>query len=148
MKEYTFNETIEYIDGTRDLNFEAAQRWAQEHGTTFEEDIDKREPYEQEHEETYMNPTTGAEEVRLVKTPTLKRFFVIGSEPVVETPQEPTAEDLRNTRIAELQDYLAATDWYSVRFVETGVAIPEAIKEGRQAAREEISRLRSGGGDG
>lgn len=51
-------------------------------------------------------------------------------------------------RIAELQNYLAATDWYAVRFAETGVEVPAEIKAERQAAREEISRLRSGGGDG
>lgn len=116
MRNFNFNETILYIDGTRDQNLEAARRWAEEHGTTFEEDIDKRDMP--------------------------KRYFVIGSEPQVETPPEPTAEELRNTRIAKLQSDLAATDWYTIRFAETGVAIPEAIKEGRQAAREEISRLR------
>ena len=92
MKEYNFNETIEYIDGTRDLNFEAAQRWAQEHGTSFEEDVSKREPYEQEHEETYMNPTTGETEVKTVSSPTIKRFFVIGDEP---KPYVPTDDELK-----------------------------------------------------
>ena len=92
MTDFTYNQTIEYIDGTRDLNFEAAQKWAQEHGTSFEEDVSKREPYEQEHEETYMNPTTGADEVRLVKTPTLKRFWVIGDEP---KPYAPTDDELK-----------------------------------------------------
>ena len=92
MTDFTYNQTIEYIDGTRDLNFEAAQKWAQEHGTTFVEDVSKREPYEQEHEETYMNPTTGADEVRLVKTPTLKRFWVIGDEP---KPYAPTDDELK-----------------------------------------------------
>lgn len=51
-------------------------------------------------------------------------------------------------RIDELQNYLTVTDWYAVRFAETGVAVPEDVKAERQAAREEISRLRSGGGDG
>lgn len=46
-------------------------------------------------------------------------------------------------RIAELQKYLDETDWYAVRFAETGVEIPDEIKAERQAAREEISRLRS-----
>ena len=92
MKNFNFNEIIEYIDGTRDLNFEAAQKWAREHGTSFEEDVAKREPYEQEHEETYINPTTGADEVRLVKTPTLKRFWVIGDEP---KPYAPTDDELK-----------------------------------------------------
>ena len=106
MKEYNFNETIEYIDGTRDLNFEAAQRWAQEHGTSFEEDVSKREPYEQEHEETYINPTTGADEVKLVKTPTIKRFWVIGDAPV---PYVPTDDELKAQVRAVRDKYMQTT---------------------------------------
>ena len=111
MTEYTYNQTIEYIDGTRDLNFEAAQKWAQEYGTTFVEDVSKREPYEQEHEETYMNPTTGADEVRLVKTPTLKRFWVIGDEP---KPYVPTEDELKAQIRAVRNQYLEQTDKYMI----------------------------------
>lgn len=92
MTEYTYNQTIEYIDGTRDLNFEAAQRWAKDHRTSFEEDVSKREPYKQEHEETYMNPTTGEIEVKTVSSPTIKRFFAIGDEP---KPYVPTEDELK-----------------------------------------------------
>ena len=106
MTDFTYNQTIEYIDGTRDLNFEAAQKWAREHGTSFEEDVSKREPYEQEHEETYMNPTTGADEVRLVKTPTLKRFFVIGDEP---KPYVPTEDELKAQTRAVRDNYMQTT---------------------------------------
>ena len=42
MTEFNYNQTIEYIDGTRDLNFEEARKWARENGTTFEEDITAR----------------------------------------------------------------------------------------------------------
>ena len=66
---------------------------------------------------------------------------------VVPVPEE--TEDERNAiRIAELQNYLDATDWYAVRFAETGVAVPEDVKAERQAAREEISRLREDDADG
>ena len=106
MTNFTYNQTIEYIDGTRDLNFEAAQKWAQEHGTSFEEDVSKREPYEQEHEETYMNPTTGADEVKLVKTPTLKRFFVIGDEP---KPYVPTDDELKAQVRTVRDNYMQTT---------------------------------------
>ena len=106
MTDFTYNQTIEYIDGTRDLNFEAAQKWAREHGTSFEEDVSKREPYEQEHEETYMNPTTGADEVKLVKTPTLKRFWVIGDEP---KPYVPTEDELK-VQVRDVRDkYMQTT---------------------------------------
>ena len=106
MTNFTYNQTIEYIDGTRDLNFEAAQKWAQEHGTSFEEDVAKREPYEQEHEETYMNPTTGEDEVKLVKTPTLKRFWVIGDEP---KPYVPTEDELKAQVRAVRDKYMQTT---------------------------------------
>ena len=106
MTDFAYNQTVEYIDGTRDLNFEAAQKWAQEHGTTFVEDVSKREPYEQEHEETYMNPTTGADEVRLVKTPTLKRFWVIGDEP---KPYVPTEDELKAQVRAVRDKYMQTT---------------------------------------
>ena len=106
MTNFAYNQTVEYIDGTRDLNFEAAQKWAQEHGTTFVEDVSKREPYEQEHEETYMNPTTGADEVRLVKTPTLKRLWVIGDEP---KPYVPTEDELK-AQVRDVRDnYMQTT---------------------------------------
>lgn len=109
MTEFNFNQTIEYIDGTRDLNFEAAQKWAREQGTSFEEDVSKREPYEQEHEETYMNPTTGEEEVKLVKTPTLKRFFVIGDEPKPYVSPEPSEYELK-ARVRSVRDsYMVST---------------------------------------
>ena len=106
MTDFTYNQTVEYIDGTRDLNFEAAQRWAQEHGTSFEEDVSKREPYEQEHEETYMNPTTGETEVKTVSSPTIKRFFVIGDEP---KPYVPTDDELKAQVRAVRDKYIQTT---------------------------------------
>lgn len=63
---------------------------------------------------------------------------------VVPVPA-PTEEERNALRIAELQNYLDTTDWYAVRFAETGVEIPAEIKAERQSAREEISRLRDNG---
>lgn len=60
---------------------------------------------------------------------------------VVAIP-EPTAEELKILRINELQNFLTKTDWYAVRFAETGAEIPQETKAARQAARDEISRLR------
>ena len=57
------------------------------------------------------------------------------------TPEK-TQNIINSERITELQNYLNATDWYTVRFAETGAEIPEDIKAARQSAREEISRLR------
>ena len=121
MTEFNYNQTIEYTDGTRDLNFEAARRWAQSNGTTFEEDISKREPYELEHEENYMNSETGATETKTVKTPSLKRFFVIGDEPkpiITEPAQipEPTEEELKANKRMERDVLLQGTQDHIDRY--------------------------------
>ena len=56
-------------------------------------------------------------------------------------PEKPQSE-IDAEKIAELQQYLDDTDWYAVRFAETGIEIPEEVKQKRQEAREEISNLR------
>ena len=50
----------------------------------------------------------------------------------IEELQETEQEKLNKNTL----DYLHSTDWYVIRFIETGIEIPEAIKEARQAARE------------
>lgn len=57
-------------------------------------------------------------------------------------PPEPSEEEKKKRRIDELENYLLSTDWYAIRFADTGTAIPEEIKKKRQEARDEISRLR------
>ena len=84
MTEYNFNQTIEYKDCTRDLNFEAARRWAHEHGAAFAEDVSARK-------------TVNGK---------LMRYFVIGEEPapvVVEPASvpEPTVAELQAAKRAE-----------------------------------------------
>ena len=84
MTEFNFNQTIEYEDCTRDLNFEAARRWTAEHGATFLEDVSARK-------------TVNGR---------LMRYFVIGEEPapVVVDPvpvPEPTVEELQARKRAE-----------------------------------------------
>jgi hypothetical protein len=38
----------------------------------------------------------------------------------------------------EALDYLASTDWYVVRYAETGVEVPEEVMKKRQEAREQV----------
>ena len=50
--------------------------------------------------------------------------------------------EILENRLMELENYLSETDWYSIRFAETGMQMPFDIKNARQSAREEISNLR------
>lgn len=50
--------------------------------------------------------------------------------------------ELKDILLAENQKYLSETDWYVTRCAETGVEIPEDVKQKRAQARQEIDRLR------
>ena len=49
---------------------------------------------------------------------------------------------LKQQKLLKKQQYeeLLPTDWYVVRFVETGVKIPEEILQQRQAIREKYKK--------
>ena len=49
-----------------------------------------------------------------------------------------TPEQVQQVINDNARAYLASTDWYVVRFAETGVAIPQDILVARQAARDSI----------
>ena len=63
-------------------------------------------------------------------------------EYIIRAVPAPTEEEKAEARLAESLAYLAETDWYAIRFAETGVAVPEEVKARRQAAREEIDAIR------
>ena len=46
--------------------------------------------------------------------------------------------ETRNNIVEESKLFLSKTDWYVIRFQETGVEIPPEIKKLRQEARERI----------
>lgn len=54
---------------------------------------------------------------------------------VIEEEYDPEA----GRQEAEALQYLASTDWYVVRFAETGVIVPIEILEARKLARERAS---------
>ena len=52
-----------------------------------------------------------------------------------EAEAEPTAQEVTN---AESMAYLDSTDWYAIRYAETGVAVPSDVTTARAAARSAI----------
>ena len=62
--------------------------------------------------------------------------------PILVDPPPPTDEELNQNRIAELENYLKQTDWYVIRYADSGTSIPDEIKHKRSEARIEISELR------
>ena len=71
-----------------------------------------------------------------------------GKQIKTDSDGHPYLEDIDNTptveqEIAELQRYLDSTDWYAIRYAETGAEIPDDITKQRQETRDKISKLRS-----
>lgn len=83
MTEFNYGDIIEYTDGTLDLHFNAARKWAITHNATFDELMDKR------------------------ALP--KRYFQI-NEIIIPEPLPPTEEEMkeqvRNIRNNFLVDYV------------------------------------------
>ena len=61
--------------------------------------------------------------------------------PILIDPLAPTEEEQIRQRVEELELYLSQTDWYAIRFADTGEPIPEGVKQKRQEARDEISEI-------
>jgi hypothetical protein len=63
------------------------------------------------------------------------QYEIIDKTPTQEEIQQ---QQLEQKKILKQQQYeeLLQTDWYVVRFVETGIEIPEEILQQRQAIRE------------
>lgn len=58
---------------------------------------------------------------------------------IVKLPlPDPTAEELQEKINKESRAYLNSTDWYVVRFAESGVPIPDDIMAARKTARESV----------
>ncbi len=51
------------------------------------------------------------------------------------------AEQQRATQLAESHQYLASTDWYAIRQIDSGVTMPDEIRQERQACRDLIDTI-------
>lgn len=63
--------------------------------------------------------------------------------PILVNPPEPTEEEKIQQEVQELESYLTETDWYAIRYADTGEEIPADIKQKRQESRDRISDLRN-----
>ena len=61
-----------------------------------------------------------------------------GNTPAPEFTDAEIAANAQAELNATSQAYLASTDWYITRFLETGVVIPTDVTTAREAAREAI----------
>ena len=85
------------------------------------------------------------EQMLLIKQSNEEHKMIKGDEdgnPILVDRPKPTRKEQNQNRINELEIYLKETDWYAIRYADTGEVIPEDIRQKRQSARDEISRLR------
>ena len=61
-----------------------------------------------------------------------------GNTPAPQYTDAEIAANAQSLVNSESLEYLASTDWYITRFLETGVVIPTDVTTAREAAREAI----------
>lgn len=84
----------------------------------------------------------GCTEVPILYNGDLFKPLWNGSEWIESATSEEIAEqELEQQKLLKQQQYeeLLPTDWYVVRFIETGVAIPEEITQQRQEIRNKYN---------
>ena len=68
--------------------------------------------------------------------------FKLNIKAPAELEAEAQAETAKRAR-AEALAYLASTDWFVIRLVETGKAVPDDVAAKREAARKISQRMTS-----
>lgn len=59
--------------------------------------------------------------------------------PILVDPPLPTEEEIIKQKIRDSEAYLNQTDWYLIRYYETGKAVPKNVVTKRANAREYLS---------
>lgn len=101
-------------------------------GQTFETEYPQEAAY-------FCNASQGTDNpcyIKEIEPMNGKRMFkIVPSDP-------PSEEEIKQQEIQKYQSYLNETDWYVYRAMDIGEQMPSEIKQKRQEARDEISRLR------
>jgi hypothetical protein len=103
----------------------------------FDIEVDRFETYVEISDEEHSSIIQEANE---------QSKIIVGDKdgkPILADPPPPSEEEQKQQRLNELLSYLEETDWYAIRFADTGEPIPEEIKKMRQDARDEISELKN-----
>ncbi|WP_304225409.1 hypothetical protein [Gracilinema caldarium] len=61
---------------------------------------------------------------------------------IVKTPLPVPEEALLEKELRSLNEYLNSTDWYIVRFIERGIAVPMEVSESRSCAINRINEIK------
>ena len=132
MKEFNYNDIIEYIDCTYDENFEDAKHWCNDNNAQLIEIIEDREEKEVEEPDILDNSKTN----KVIK---LFRYFQIQENP----KYEPTHEELVQQEIQELKMFLSQTDYVVIKIAEGEEPTAEALAiiSKRKEARSRINEL-------
>ena len=130
---YTPREVTETV---QDIEYRTEKR-------TVTEEVAEQEEYDNPAPNTFTKYCEAAQWCNANKA----RMVDCGDYYEVQALPEPTKEEERRAelerRLSELQEYLRSTDWYAIRFADSGVEIPAGVTQARQEARDEIDTLRA-----
>jgi hypothetical protein len=70
-----------------------------------------------------------------------KQWLSEGNTPEPEFTEEEIAKQELDKQISEAKQYLASTDWYIIRYADSGKEVPSDIKIKREEARISIGGI-------
>lgn len=91
--------------------------------------------YKDENNQVYAYEVDGSQDAYI---PSNLTPITIEEADELRKPAPLTPEEIQAQANAEARAYLNSTDWYVVRFAETGAAIPQDILDARKAARNSV----------
>lgn len=62
---------------------------------------------------------------------------------IIKNPLPAPEKALLEKELKFLNEYLSSTDWYIVRFIERGVAVPKEVSENRSRAINRINEIKA-----
>ena len=71
----------------------------------------------------------------------IKQWLSEGNTPEPEFTEEEIAKQELDKQISEAKQYLASTDWYIIRYTDSGKEVPSDIKIKREEARISIGGI-------
>lgn len=91
-----------------------------------------------------LDPDETVEPPRNLFTEDMRPCWVLGDDGSLSyNPALPSQEELLRDELNRLLKYLEETDWYVIRYLESGKSASNDITESRHRARERISDIRT-----
>ena len=137
MSEFYYGQTIEYVDGTRDLHFEAARKWAEENNAYFLE-VEPTEEGIRVFQIIGMSDEAKTDEVRQIRA----ELYAKEKDPITCQIQSLRDEEQTPEVVAEIEKLIAQRAEVVARIKEENpYPVVETVEEVEEPVEELVEEV-------